>query len=100
MQGANQVLSSSMAFSNPLLQPLLISQVASKMTEAFDALLDAYERIGSALPIVQAIDSLFYSRPHVQQVLANVFEDILTFHKRAIVFFKQKSKQTHFSYEI
>ncbi len=68
------------------------------MTEAFDALLDAYERIGSALPIVQAIDNLFYSAPHVQQVLANVFEDILTFHKRAIVFFKQKSKQAHLSY--
>jgi hypothetical protein len=67
------------------------------MTEAFDALLDAYERIGSALPIVQAIDNLFHSAPHVQQVLANVF-DMLTFHKRAIVFFKQKSKQAHLWY--
>lgn len=66
-------------------------QIASKLNEAFDTLLDAYERIGSALPIIQAIDTLFYSQPHVQQVLADVFEDILTFHKRAIVSFSKKT---------
>jgi hypothetical protein len=71
---------------------MLIVQVASKLNQAFDALLDAYQRIGSALPLIQAIDNLFYSRPHIQHVLANIFEDILTFHKRAIVFFSHKSK--------
>jgi truncated hemoglobin YjbI len=62
------------------------------MNEAFDALLEAYEMIGAALPIVQIVDKLFYSHAHVQQVLANVFEDILTFHKRTIVFFSHRSK--------
>ena len=71
---------------------MLIEQVASQLNEAFDTLLDAYERIGSVLPIIQAIDNMFYSQPHVQQVLADIFEDILTFHKRAIVFFSHKSK--------
>jgi hypothetical protein len=62
------------------------------MNEAFDALLEAYEMIGAALPIVQTVDKLFCSHAHVQQVLANVFEDILTFHKRAIVFFSHRSE--------
>jgi len=72
---------------------MLTVQVASNLNQAFDTLLDAYEKIGSALPIIKAIDTLFYTRPPVQQVLVNVFEDILTFHKRAIVFFSKKSKQ-------
>ncbi|KAF4626218.1 hypothetical protein G7Y89_g11943 [Cudoniella acicularis] len=36
-------------------------QVASKMNEAFNALLEAYEMIGAALPIVQTVDKLFYT---------------------------------------
>lgn len=35
------------------------------------------------------IDHLFLSHTHVQQVLVDVYEDLLDFHKRAIVFFKQ-----------
>lgn len=67
-------------------------QIASQLTEAFDALLDAYARIGEALPIFSAVDGLLASQGHgyVQQILADVYEDILTFHKRAIVFFKQR----------
>ena len=69
-------------------------QIASQLTEAFDALLDAYVRIGEALPIFPAIVGLLASRDHgyVQQILADVYEDILTFHKRAVVFFKQRGK--------
>ncbi|KAH6670655.1 hypothetical protein B0J14DRAFT_100518 [Halenospora varia] len=66
----------------------LCLQIASKLNEAFDALLDAYEKIGDSLPILSKVDELFCSHPHVKQVLANIFEDILDFHKRAIVFFK------------
>ncbi|KUJ21501.1 uncharacterized protein LY89DRAFT_610110, partial [Mollisia scopiformis] len=66
----------------------LCLQIASKLNEAFDALLDAYEKIGNSLPILSTVDALFCSHPHVKQVLANIFEDILDFHKRAIVFFK------------
>ncbi|TVY90811.1 Ankyrin [Lachnellula willkommii] len=74
------------------MQPLLAAiWVASKLNQAFDTLLDAYERIGAVLPIIQVIDALFYSKPHIQQVLADVFEDILTFHKRAMVFFSHKT---------
>ncbi|KAE8440873.1 hypothetical protein EG329_006360 [Mollisiaceae sp. DMI_Dod_QoI] len=62
-------------------------QIASKAINTFDALLDAYQRIGASLPVLSAIDEMFYSKPHVQQVLANIYEDILDFHKRSVVFF-------------
>jgi len=68
-----------------------LHKVASKLNEAFDALLDAYELIGESLPILSKVDALFCSHPHVNKVLADIFEDILQFHKRAIVFFKHGS---------
>ena len=61
------------------------------MVNAFDALLDAYKKIGESLPILSAVDGIFYSKPHVQQVLANIYEDILDFHKRSVVFFSHGS---------
>ena len=38
------------------------------------------------------IDSLFMSNAYVQQVLVDVYEDILDFHKRAIIVFKQRGR--------
>ena len=66
------------------------------MTDAFDFLLDAYARIGECLPLLQAADDLVFVRKHghVEQILANIYEDILKFHCRAVVFFKQRSKYT------
>jgi hypothetical protein len=61
------------------------------VNEAFDGLLDAYENIGMSLPVFSAVDALFCSHPHVKQVLIDTFEDILDFHKRAIVFFRHGS---------
>ncbi|KAL2066161.1 hypothetical protein VTL71DRAFT_2232 [Oculimacula yallundae] len=66
----------------------LCLQIASKLDGAFDALLDAYEALGHSLPILSAVDTLFHSHPHMKEVLVNVYEDILDFHKRAIGFFK------------
>ena len=54
-------------------------------------MLDAYEKIGASLPLVSAVDTLFCKHPHVQHILADVFEDILDFHKRAVAFFKTPS---------
>lgn len=70
-----------------------IIQVASRLTDAFDSLLDAYARIGESLPVLAAVDTLFSARGehHVQQILANVYEDILKFHSRALGFFRQRS---------
>ena len=55
--------------------------------------MDAYRKIGESLPLVASIDSTFRSNSMVMKVLANVYEDILTFHKRAVCFFRQKGKR-------
>ncbi|KAL6721442.1 hypothetical protein ACLMJK_000545 [Lecanora helva] len=67
--------------------------VASRATDAFDSLLDAYARIGESLPLIEAIDQIFHdqSNDYIQQILVNIYEDILTFHSRALVFFKQRT---------
>ncbi|KAL9614732.1 MAG: hypothetical protein Q9167_000801 [Letrouitia subvulpina] len=64
-------------------------QIASKSVKAFDALLDAYRRIGESIPVVSGIGNAFKSDNLVKQVLGNVYEDILLFHKRAVSFFKR-----------
>ncbi|KAL9136526.1 MAG: hypothetical protein Q9175_002271 [Cornicularia normoerica] len=67
--------------------------VASRVSDAFDSLLDAYARIGESLPVFAAVDTLFsnYGEHHAHQILANVYEDILKFHGRAVDFFKQRT---------
>lgn len=63
------------------------------MVDAFDSLLDAYARIGECLPLFAGIDDLLSSQNshHVRQILADIYEDILKFHSRALAFFKQRS---------
>ena len=70
------------------------TQVASQLVGAFDSLLDAYARIGECMPMLEAVDKLFSQRnhDHVKQILAHIYEDILKFHGRAIVFFKDRSE--------
>ncbi|KAI4132225.1 MAG: hypothetical protein LQ347_002654 [Umbilicaria vellea] len=69
-------------------------KIASNFSEAFDALLDAYRQIGDALPIFSDINNLFSSHSNVQQILVNVYEDILEFHSRSVKFFKQRAFRT------
>ena len=66
--------------------------MASKSARAFDALLDAYKKIGESIPIISAIDNIFQSNTLVKKVLENVYEDILLFHRRAVCFFKQRGQ--------
>ena len=62
--------------------------------KAFDILLDNYRKISDSLPHVSAIESLFHVHPHVQLLLAHVYKDILTFHERAVAFFKRRGAYT------
>ena len=71
----------------------MIEQVTSSSHKAFDALLEAYGKIGDFIPIVNAIENIFHSERHVQLVLADVYKDILNFHRRAISFFKRRGMQ-------
>ncbi|KAL2041207.1 hypothetical protein N7G274_006152 [Stereocaulon virgatum] len=71
----------------------LCLQIASRLAEAFDWLLDAYARIGESLPVFSTVDNLISSHRQdcVQQILSNIYEDTLSFHQRAVIFFKQST---------
>ena len=66
--------------------------------KAFDALFDAYRRIGESIPMVSEIANVFSSNGIVKRVLGNVYEDILSFHRRAVSFFKQKGAMASLTY--
>ncbi|KAL9043378.1 MAG: hypothetical protein Q9214_003434, partial [Letrouitia sp. 1 TL-2023] len=70
----------------------LCLQIASRLVDAFDLLLDAYARIGESLPVIAGVDSLFslQSNDPVQGILTSTYDDILKFHTRAVAFFRQK----------
>ncbi|KAL8837871.1 MAG: hypothetical protein Q9170_002346 [Blastenia crenularia] len=67
--------------------------IASRVVDAFDSLLDAYSSIGECLPLFAGIEDLFSSQNshHVRQILADIYEDLLKFHSRALTFFKQRT---------
>jgi len=68
------------------------SQIASAYTEAFDALLDAYQQIGESLPLLSQYQALVQRNPIMRKVLALIYSDILEFHKKALKYFRQRSK--------
>jgi len=67
-------------------------QVASTFADAFDALLDAYQDIGENIPLLAQYESLFKDNPHMYTVLELIYTDILEFHRKALSYFKQRSK--------
>src|SRR5437016_4086550 len=67
-------------------------QISSNLDKAFDALLDTYAGLGASLPLITSIDRLFTSNPFIQDILIHVYKDILTFHHRALQFFKKRGR--------
>ena len=67
-------------------------QTACAFHEAFDSLLDAYQRIGEQIPLLTQYEHIFTSHPHMVQVLRLFYHDILDFHWKALRFFKQRSE--------
>ncbi|KAH8687413.1 hypothetical protein BGZ60DRAFT_363661, partial [Tricladium varicosporioides] len=66
-------------------------QIASAYTEAFDALLDAYQHIGESLPLLSQYQALLQRNPSMSKVLALIYNDILEFHKKALRYFRQRT---------
>ena len=60
----------------------ILVQIASQYTSVFDQLLDAYAKIGEALPRFDRSREIF-QQPDFKYVLALVYADILEFHRRA-----------------
>jgi hypothetical protein len=64
--------------------------VAKTCVESLDSLLDAYQQIGETIPLLAQYDKLLADEPAMQRVLGLMYEDILEFHRRALVIFKRK----------
>lgn len=62
-------------------------QMSSTWANSLDRILDAYEQIGEALPLLQQYESMFKQYPEMQKVLVLIYKDILEFHMPAIRFF-------------
>ncbi|OCL10848.1 hypothetical protein AOQ84DRAFT_425849, partial [Glonium stellatum] len=70
-------------------------QVASAYSEAFDALLDAYEEIGDNIPLISQYQDLLecaqaVHNPYLQKALTMIYTDILEFHRNALRYFQQR----------
>lgn len=65
------------------------SQVASTFYEAFNVLLDSYQRISESLPLLAQYQSLFQSNAHMVKTLELVYRDIFEFHHLALNYFKK-----------
>ncbi|EMD69111.1 hypothetical protein COCSADRAFT_130498 [Bipolaris sorokiniana ND90Pr] len=63
---------------------------------AFDALLDAYQRIGEHMPLLAQYEDYFRNHPHMTRVLQLMYEDILKFHLKAMKYFQKRMWQQLF----
>lgn len=64
-------------------------EMANNHIHAFDKLLDTYEEIGRALPLLHQYEELFRESSHVYIALVNVYQEILEFHWEAIRCFRK-----------
>ncbi|KAK8123091.1 hypothetical protein PG984_011761 [Apiospora sp. TS-2023a] len=72
-------------------------QATSEHVEAFREVLSAYGSIGEALPQLLQYQDIFQTEPHMVQVLALLYEDVLMFQRIIIRYFQQPQWQTVFS---
>ncbi|EMD96161.1 hypothetical protein COCC4DRAFT_55683 [Bipolaris maydis ATCC 48331] len=70
--------------------------IASTFHEAFDALLDAYQRIGEHMPLLAQYEGYFRNHPQMTRVLRLMYEDILKFHFKAMKYFQKRMWQQLF----
>lgn len=74
----------------------LLLQWTSNVSASLSALANTIEEIGALLPEFDQAARLFGSGPHVNDVLALLFQDILDFYLIAVKFFSMKSKRAFF----
>lgn len=68
-------------------------QVASTFAEAFNALLDAYQRIYESLPSLEKYQTLFAHDALVERALEAIFTDIFDFHAKALKYFRGRGER-------
>jgi hypothetical protein len=67
-------------------------QIADDYTSSFEKLIDAYAQIAESLPRFDRLSAAFERKPEFQLVLADVYVDILEFHRRAYKFFRRSGE--------
>ncbi|CAI6242163.1 unnamed protein product [Periconia digitata] len=75
-------------------------QTACHFSEAFDALITAYQRIGEQLPLLAQHETQFRNKTHqsrMEKVLSLMYKDILDFHWKAMRYFKRRMWKQLFS---
>ena len=75
--------------------PHVLVQIASQYASVFDQLLDAYAKIGEALPRFDRYQKIF-QQPDFKYVLARIYVDILEFHRRAYKIFTRRGASCQF----
>ncbi|CAH0046236.1 unnamed protein product [Clonostachys solani] len=61
---------------------------ANMYTDAFNAVLDAYQDIGEQIPLLTDFE-IFASNTHMMEILGLIYTDILEFHREALRFFRK-----------
>lgn len=69
-----------------------IRQATLNLHDACDAILDAYEQLGEAMPVLSQFTSLLSTNRHTQRILIHIYEDILEFHLHTLQIFSRPSK--------
>ncbi|KAJ4407348.1 hypothetical protein N0V91_003932 [Didymella pomorum] len=64
---------------------------ASAYIDQFETLLDAYEKIGEQIPLLEQYKRLFSKDDQLKGALENMYVDILDFHESALQFFRDKA---------
>ncbi|KAI0098179.1 putative zinc finger protein [Nemania sp. FL0031] len=75
---------------------IFLLQTTSVANDAFDELLDAYERMGEGLPLLIQHQRLFHDMPHMTQILSHIYEDIISFQLIIWRYFQQPRWQQVF----
>ncbi|WKT53623.1 P-loop containing nucleoside triphosphate hydrolase [Fusarium oxysporum f. sp. vasinfectum] len=68
----------------------VLIEAASSVDLAFGKLLDTYERIGKALPLLLQYRSIFQEKPHMVQILVLIYRDIIKLHQIALRQFRRR----------
>lgn len=65
-------------------------QKASTHAEAFDEVLNMYRHVGLNQPLPSQYEELFCSQPATRIILSSVYYDVISIHKLALSFFRQR----------
>ena len=73
----------------------MITKIARNSVDHLDMVLDAWEKIAEAMPMLIEYQDIFKEHVSLQEVLVEIFADVLEFHQHAIKFFSGRGMNTN-----